>query len=841
MLLQFDEVGEIILTDEAKVVSDTGLYKMIDDKFPYRTADNEPSYRGSQRNIILKMIKACLNGKKFVMLDAPVGSGKSIILYTAMVILGPSVYLTPQNQLQDQIAKEKWPNVRSLKGKSHYACNDISLREDKARCNYSGDEFDTCNNSDHKYVRVEGSSSTVMQSIERTLDYHKGNERSQALHSSFSNIEEAHVLERHVNRDNQEIIKYPVATLMGCSRNPVECPYKTARLRAMYSGVRVLTPDIYYLLNKYTNIFSNSTVMCIDECHTMESTIQRMFRTRIPIETIKDIFGIDLSILGKCEGAVEFTETFQKIFQTDIKPIMAAMRVMHKMGDLLKVKKVGDFSSVNNDGEFAKIMNRSVGLIANMDNFPLFEITNAVFSGNGYENVLDIIHEFKNEIRFEYEDELEKLGLDKDTTFDLMPLIKSCERYVLKTTPRDLIKNLTYEAINVSTSINKIFETWNDTIILMSQIKYKDENEVEYPVFTIEVGEDVSTSVCESIKPLQRIANRWYRHDAFHKEIVVGVVPVNIATILHYFFYRNVRTVFLSTGTWVDLVGKKRMYGISSSCEHIKVPSIFNRIRRPVFVLDDKRYTNFSEKNPNGKGYVYRTVDGTQKFLDEFHHTISSVQKWILEQDGIENPNIIVHCHTFDLARRIAEEGEINDNYLIHLGKDIGSTIQNYHSGVIDILPKEEILDRIINNPDSGLIAISPSINEGVDFKHGIARAQIVLKRPVPYLGDVYVKMIRDGCKELGIYPDPKFFDREVFTTTVQQYGRIMRAENDWGYTFIIDQSMTMQMKQILIQRSRGILTNLNIGYFVEGVHYFSGRYGISFTWPLDGMYNTQG
>jgi len=838
MLLQFNNDGEIELTPEARELSDENIYHLIDEKFPYRNENGDPSYRGNQRIIIFKMIKACLDGKRFVMLDAPVGAGKSIILYTTMIILGPSVYLTPQTQLQDQIARENWPNVRSLKGKGNYACNYVSLSNDVVRCNYSGDEFETCNNSDRTYAMSVSSADDIMNNIRAVLANVKDS-RQRQLHTAFETIEEAMKIADSVRADAPDTIRYPVASLMGCSMAPVECVYKTVRLAAKYSGVRVITPDIYYLLDKYTSIFSNSMVMCIDECHTMENTIQRMFRTIIPIDTMKSIFGMDLSPLLECKGAVNFSEAFQAYFTSTIKPLMAAMRVVKHMGDLLKIEQPGGIAQVHNKSDFTRAFmldsNTYLNEISRLDSISVFEIINAVFCGDIHPH-FEFFPTFVNKVRVYYKDQLDALGLDKDSKCDCVPLITSCSTYVRKTMMKERRHSVEYEAIRVASAMSEIVETWNDTIILMSFIKYRDANDVEYPVFTTDAGTTKSLIACEG-GPLQKLARRLYRTDPFHEERTIEVVPINIATIMNFFFYRKFRTIFLSTGTWVDLIGKKKIYGITDSCEHIKVPSIFNRQRRPVFVLDNSKYTNFSEKTEDKSSYVYRTEEGTAKFIAEFEYLITAIRQFILKQDGIEKPNIIVHCHTFDLAKRIAEFCHVDPSYLIHLGKDIGLTHNNVHSGPIEIFKKEEILERIIKNPDSGLVVISPSINEGVDFKHGIARAQIILKRPVPYMGDMYVRTVSNGSAELGLPQDPRFFDREVFTTTTQQYGRIMRAETDWGYTFIVDQSMMLQLKTILQQRMRGVLANMNIGYFVDGIQYISGRNGVAFIWPLDDMY----
>ena len=124
----------------------------VDSVFPHRDADGKPAYRLHQRETVLKIIMAFLkNNKRFVALDGPVGCGKSAINYTVSRILENVVYLTPQKQLQDQIAREHWTGVKMIKGKSSYCCNHVGQDNHNIRCTYSGDRYRMCNNSSSSF------------------------------------------------------------------------------------------------------------------------------------------------------------------------------------------------------------------------------------------------------------------------------------------------------------------------------------------------------------------------------------------------------------------------------------------------------------------------------------------------------------------------------------------------------------------------------------------------------------------------------------------------------------------------------------------------------------------
>lgn len=77
--------------------------------------------RNGQREIIEKIISAYESGKKYVILDAPTGIGKSVIGYSIARYFGEAYILTSQKILQDQYFKDfKIPFVL---GRSNYTCS----------------------------------------------------------------------------------------------------------------------------------------------------------------------------------------------------------------------------------------------------------------------------------------------------------------------------------------------------------------------------------------------------------------------------------------------------------------------------------------------------------------------------------------------------------------------------------------------------------------------------------------------------------------------------------------------------------------------------------------------
>ena len=108
----------------------------INECFPY------PSARTGQNELIEQAIDAFDRGKKFVIIEAPVGAGKSAIGYTVGNYFSSYYYVTAQKLLQSQLSKDfgeegKWINdnrqpMIELKGRNAYPCNyyDRKLEKD---------------------------------------------------------------------------------------------------------------------------------------------------------------------------------------------------------------------------------------------------------------------------------------------------------------------------------------------------------------------------------------------------------------------------------------------------------------------------------------------------------------------------------------------------------------------------------------------------------------------------------------------------------------------------------------------------------------------------------------
>lgn len=98
----------------------------IEQHFPF------DAFRPGQKECIEAILTAFNEGKRFVILEAPTGSGKSVIGMTIARFFENAYYLTIQKILQDQLIKDfSDAHTKCLKGRNAYPCNYWDIYKEK--------------------------------------------------------------------------------------------------------------------------------------------------------------------------------------------------------------------------------------------------------------------------------------------------------------------------------------------------------------------------------------------------------------------------------------------------------------------------------------------------------------------------------------------------------------------------------------------------------------------------------------------------------------------------------------------------------------------------------------
>ncbi len=124
--------------------------------FPFK------SYRKGQKEAIEQAQSAFKKGKRFVVIEAPTGSGKSAIAVTFAREAKSSYILTAQKILQEQYVRD-FPDLSLMKGRSNYACLVAPTHAAAAPC-ITGKRFPQCDDCPYfaaKEVAIAANTATM--------------------------------------------------------------------------------------------------------------------------------------------------------------------------------------------------------------------------------------------------------------------------------------------------------------------------------------------------------------------------------------------------------------------------------------------------------------------------------------------------------------------------------------------------------------------------------------------------------------------------------------------------------------------------------------------------------
>lgn len=141
------------------------------------------------------------------------------------------------------------------------------------------------------------------------------------------------------------------------------------------------------------------------------------------------------------------------------------------------------------------------------------------------------------------------------------------------------------------------------------------------------------------------------------------------------------------------------------------------------------------------------------------------------------NERGIVHTVSHDLARDATHflMGDDPSRVVVQLpkGGDRDAAIRDFLSGAM--------------GPNA--ILIGPSLQEGLDGAYDSCRWQAIIKAPFPSLGDPTVARIMDKNGPLAKWAD-SWYGWKTAQALVQAIGRVVRAPDDYGTTYLLDSSI---------------------------------------------------
>ena len=214
--------------------------------------------------------------------------------------------------------------------------------------------------------------------------------------------------------------------------------------------------------------------------------------------------------------------------------------------------------------------------------------------------------------------------------------------------------------------------------------------------------------------------------------------------LMHKYFHAHTGFTIFMSATFSD--PSAYLKGIAlKGAKYIKLESQFDFEKSPIFFYNKRRMS-------------YNHIQSNLPWL------IDKVNAIIEKHQGESG---LIHSASYKLSMDIFNglTAKNRDRVLIYSGTE----------------EKRNFLEQLKNSNDK--ILIGPSLLEGLDMKDDFGRFQIFAKVPYLSLGDRFVKT------KMNI--DPEWYRWKAIINILQGTGRIVRNEEDWGITYILDGSLS--------------------------------------------------
>lgn len=276
---------------------------------------------------------------------------------------------------------------------------------------------------------------------------------------------------------------------------------------------------------------------------------------------------------------------------------------------------------------------------------------------------------------------------------------------------------------------------WAENELNGLRVKSEARGEMEEKLH-VKTREDRLTS-------LRRLDEAWAVERTEHAYLFEPIDVRPLTSVLH----KNTGQVVLLSATITEATIAS--LGLTDVA-YISLPMRFPVERRPVYLLDGGRID-------------YRA---TPEMLRWWMTRIDQVIARRSDRKGI------VHTVSYDRMEHIASYSEHRSRMITaRSSRDLPAALAKFRA-----MPQE-----------SGAILVAPNVVTGFDFPYTDAEYQIIAKVPFPNTRSAIAKA---RCAHV-----PEYRERVTMQNLVQAIGRIVRADDDQGETFIMDEHARWFMK----------------------------------------------
>lgn len=208
------------------------------DYFPIGGVFKKP--RGGQVAVLNEIDRVTKLGKKLIIVEGPVGSGKSGLAITMALAFKSAHIITPRKALQDQYYADFSEHVVLMKGRAGYPC--------------------TINSSRPTYLKV-------------IKDIEEGRVRAPTLHEPNCSVAPC--------RNSPQVFK-------DCTNSKGACPYTVAMEVAQRHDTVIHNLHSFIFQTSFANKFDKRELLVVDEAHDIEATIREFISKKFTIPKVID-------------------------------------------------------------------------------------------------------------------------------------------------------------------------------------------------------------------------------------------------------------------------------------------------------------------------------------------------------------------------------------------------------------------------------------------------------------------------------------------------------------------------------------------------------------------------
>jgi len=231
---------------------------------------------------------------------------------------------------------------------------------------------------------------------------------------------------------------------------------------------------------------------------------------------------------------------------------------------------------------------------------------------------------------------------------------------------------------------------------------------------------------------------------------IVELKVLNAGYILRKFLWWRGQKRLISSATIIDPKKFAKYTGLRGKTLYIKVPHVIPPERRPVIYRPIAKMTK-DERDAR----VYREVAQAIEEIAEHH----------------KGQNGVIHAHSYEIAREVARRLRLEGfKTIIHTSED-----------------RNRRFEQFLRSKNAVFIAVG--FSRGIDLKYDLARWQVITKIPYPDQSDIRVWELWVKRKQWA------WARYQAIKTLVQTVGRIVRAPDDYGVTYILDKSLEGLLK----------------------------------------------